>query len=102
MKLSTLKKTNVIDENVKPPIVAELKKQFKDGADYSDLLSVDVVVATPNVAFTLSNNEEARSLFDLIIIDEAHHLPAKTWSNLIKNFPQSKSILFTANLLEGS
>ena len=34
--------------------------------------------------------------FDLVIVDEAHHYPAKTWKQLIDHFPNSKKIFLTA------
>ena len=34
--------------------------------------------------------------FDLVILDEAHHYPAKTWKELIDHFPNSKKIFLTA------
>lgn len=34
--------------------------------------------------------------FDLVIVDEAHHYPAKTWKQLVDHFPNSKKIFLTA------
>ena len=34
--------------------------------------------------------------FDLVIVDEAHHYPAKTWKQLVDHFPKSKKIFLTA------
>ena len=34
--------------------------------------------------------------FDLVIVDEAHHYPAKTWKRLVDHFPKSKKIFLTA------
>ena len=34
--------------------------------------------------------------FDLVIVDEAHHYPAKTWKRLVDHFPNSKKIFLTA------
>jgi hypothetical protein len=35
-------------------------------------------------------------LFDLVLVDEAHHSPAPTWNALIAAFPAAKVVLFTA------
>lgn len=35
-------------------------------------------------------------LFDLVIVDEAHHYPAHTWKQLVDHFVQSKKIFLTA------
>ena len=34
--------------------------------------------------------------FDLVIVDEAHHYPARTWKRLVDHFPNSKKIFLTA------
>ena len=34
--------------------------------------------------------------FDLVIVDEAHHYPAKTWKCLVDHFPNCKKIFLTA------
>ena len=34
--------------------------------------------------------------FDLVIVDEAHHYPAKTWKRLVDHFPNCKKIFLTS------
>ena len=34
--------------------------------------------------------------YDLVIVDEAHHYPAKTWKELVDHFPNSKKLFLTA------
>jgi superfamily II DNA or RNA helicase len=35
-------------------------------------------------------------LFDLVIVDEAHHYPARTWKRIIDYFQMSKKVFLTA------
>ena len=35
--------------------------------------------------------------FDLVIVDEAHHYPARTWKRLVDHFPNSKKIFFDSH-----
>ena len=37
-----------------------------------------------------------KDCFDLVIVDEAHHYPAKTWKQLIDHFPHSKKLFLTS------
>lgn len=34
--------------------------------------------------------------FDLVIVDEAHHYPARTWRQLVDHFPDCKKVFLTA------
>ena len=34
--------------------------------------------------------------YDLVIMDEAHHYPAQTWSRIVDHFPQCKRLFLTA------
>jgi superfamily II DNA or RNA helicase len=93
--LRTLIKATVFEENVAKPAIYELEhlysceiKQF--------IMDSDVVVATPQCALSLSENEDIRTHFDMILIDEAHHVPAKTWEQILVNMNSSKHVLFTA------
>ncbi len=63
-----------------------------------ELKEFDVVISTPNCVSPGYNGiaNAPEDLFDLLLVDEAHHVPAKTWTAILKAFPQAKNILFTA------
>jgi superfamily II DNA or RNA helicase len=68
-------------------------------ASWSELSTHDVVVALPNSISPSRysiGNQPPPDLFDLIIIDEAHHAPAPTWRAVLDAFPKARSLLLTA------
>src|SRR5665648_49073 len=93
-KLHTLKKIHVFHEELVPPLTYELKNKFSEELR-EDILSADVVIATPQVALSLSEND-VKTSFDYIIIDEAHHVPAQTWQSILDNMEHADAIVFTA------
>lgn len=92
--LKTLKNIGVFSKNIKTPIVYEAKHLYCDSDD-KKILNANVVVATHQVASSISE-EEIREKFDYIIIDEAHHVPAATWQRILKNMETTPSLLVTA------
>ena len=86
--------TNVDDK----PKVYELKNKILTEEAWMGLRNFDVVVATPMSISPAVEDIPAPpdDIFDLILIDEAHHSPAATWNEIIEAFPQAKKILFTA------
>lgn len=78
--------------------VAEVDGYIKEVKEWEDLKAVDVVVATPNSVSPGISDVAAppNDLFDLVLVDESHHSPARTWQALLKAFPDAKKILFTA------
>jgi hypothetical protein len=66
--------------------------------DWASLREADVVVAVPNSISPryYSPAEVPRDLFDLVIIDEAHHSPAPTWRALLDHFSPQHALLLTA------
>lgn len=94
-ELQVLKKIGVFNNKIKAPNVYEMKKKYTD-AQKNNVENADVIVSTPNCALPLSESSDISSLFDLVIIDEAHHEPAKTWRTILTNMPNTKQILFTA------
>ncbi|WP_156456233.1 DEAD/DEAH box helicase family protein, partial [Microbacterium sp. Leaf351] len=78
------------------PIVEEVTGRR---IDWARLQQIDVVVALPN-SISPEHMEEAElpdpELFDLLIIDEAHHAPAKTWRAILDHFPSARAVLLTA------
>lgn len=93
--LKTLKNINVLPELCMYPDVFELK-DTKIHEHLESISKSDVVVSTPQGAFEISVNETCKEMFDLILVDEAHHEPAKKWREAIENFFEAKKILFTA------
>jgi len=65
--------------------------------DWDAMRSADVVVGLPQslspVHYTVPPPAD---LFDLIVIDEAHHAPAKTWRAILDHFANARSVLLTA------
>lgn len=92
------------------------KKDIKKGTNYlvHYVESTDDVYHLDKNEFdiTLSNSQKWRlktskkyanyeklpnDLFSLVIVDEAHHLPARQWSEIVEKFrPHAKIIFFTA------
>jgi superfamily II DNA or RNA helicase len=94
--LKDLKDTGVLPASLTPPRVA-LVENRATSTDWSRWRNVDVVVGTPNV---LSDGYPEvtripKKLFDLIIFDEAHHLPAKVWTAIL-DATDAAAVLLTA------
>lgn len=96
--LKTLKASNVFHSEITPPTVREITSPVKSIEDWLEIGTFDVVIGIPN-----SINEgitgdfrPSVDLFDLILVDEAHHVPAFTWTNVVSHFPAAKKIFFTA------
>ena len=67
--------------------------------DWSELEQHDVVVALPNSISPVHYEDDQlppTDLFDLLIVDEAHHAPARTWRALLEHFAGPASLLLTA------
>ena len=95
--LSLLKSLGVIGD-IKPPEVFEVKHRRTSDADWTELVGADIVVATPQMVSPGHSqvSEPPDWLFDLILVDEAHHEPANTWRALLGAFPSATKALFTA------
>lgn len=93
--LKTLCRAAVFRDGMKKPTVYELKHNYSDNM-LADINEADVVVATPQCALSLSSVENVRAKFDIVLIDEAHHVPAKTWEQILINMSTAKQVLFTA------
>lgn len=97
--LKTLKNLMVLPKKTTAPKVAVIKKQVKSKQEWLDVAqNADVVIGLPHSASPAIKGvaEPPNDLFDLILIDEAHHSPAQTWNELIAAFPRAKKILCTA------
>ena len=76
-QLKTLKKIGVFCQGVMPPKVYEAEHLYCD-EQVNDISSADVIVASHQVAASISESD-INALFDYVVIDEAHHVPAPTW-----------------------
>lgn len=93
--LRTLCKANVFKNAMKKPKVFELERKFNE-LDTKDIMSHDVIVSTPNCALSLSESDMIKQKIDIVLIDEAHHVPARTWEQILINLSGAKHVLFTA------
>lgn len=96
--LAILKKIGVLGDAISEPKVTEVKGRVSSSEEWEELRSCDVVVGSPNsISPALEDvSEPPEDLFDLVLIDEAHHSPAVTWNKLMLAFPKAKRVLFTA------
>jgi superfamily II DNA or RNA helicase len=93
--LSTLNRANVFNNSFNRPIVFEMEHLYKEEV-IGNIQDAQVIIATPACALSLTKNPEAKKLIDLVLIDEAHHVPAKTWEQILLNMKHARQILFTA------
>lgn len=96
--LNVLKNLGVVPQNLVPPRVKEVTKRITTADNWAELRGFDAVVGTP---FSISPAieqipEPPNDLFDLVLVDEAHHSPASTWNKILTSFPGAKKILVTA------
>jgi superfamily II DNA or RNA helicase len=79
------------------PKVTEVKGLV---SDWSGLVEADVVVALPNSispsVYAPDRVPPPRDLFDMVVVDEAHHAPADTWRAVIDHFAGARFLLLTA------
>ncbi len=96
--LSVLKRARVLEEAVVDPRVADVKRRISSPEGWEELREYDVVVGTPSSISPALEDvpDPPDDLFDLILVDEAHHSPAITWNKLLSSFPSAKRVLFTA------
>lgn len=93
--LKTLCYTNVFKPSMSKPKVYEMEHRYKDEF-LPELEMNDAIVATPQCALSLSETEWAKGNIEFVLIDEAHHTPAKTWEQILINLSQATHVLFTA------
>jgi superfamily II DNA or RNA helicase len=96
--LTTLRQIGVFEELAGEIKCFELNTKMRSDEDWKNLEIYDVVITTPNcVSPSIEDIVQPQAdLFDLILIDEAHHSAAKTYISIIEAFPNAKKVLFTA------
>jgi superfamily II DNA or RNA helicase len=91
-----LRTAGVLQEGSPRPQVKVLRKKATS-EDWEAARSFDVVVATPQVASPLSEGVAPfpLDLFDLVLFDEAHHLPAQTWDGIFGAVRERATVVMT-------
>lgn len=91
-----LRTVGVLPEGAPGPEVMEVTGLI---ADWGAFESADVVVALPHSISPVhygEGNLPPKDLFDLIVVDEAHHAPARMWRELLDYFAPTPALLLTA------
>lgn len=82
-------------QHLENPAVLELAGR---GTDWAAVAEHDVVVALPESISPRHHEDDLPppDLFDLVIVDEAHHTPAATWQAILNHFDWRHALLLTA------
>lgn len=97
--LGILQREQIVTASALRPCVGKLEHSFKDPEKAANFAQVcNIVVATPHILHTCTPQVRAALLrsFSHLIVDEAHHAPARTWTSVIDEFSQRPVLLFTA------
>ncbi|THI99050.1 DEAD/DEAH box helicase [Nocardioides sp.] len=90
---SVLRDIGALDDLLTPRVVEMTGR----ASDWSALEDADVVVAIPtSISPEHYDKPPRRDLFDLIIVDEAHHASARTWRAILEHFASARRVLLTA------
>lgn len=106
-KFSTLDplrpRIGALDPTSPAPNVVEIKHKLSTKGAWNALRASDVVIGTPmTMSPKLSGIATPPSdLFDTIFFDEAHHVPAPSYTALAAAFPNARQVLFTATPFRG-
>ncbi|MBW3225394.1 DEAD/DEAH box helicase family protein [Marinobacter adhaerens] len=94
-----LPELGVVGTDSSPPYVAKLTKGLKSKDAASELAScANVIIATPNSLQSgdISSTKELCRRCSYLFIDEAHHVSAKSWSEIRDHFSEKVVMQFTA------
>jgi superfamily II DNA or RNA helicase len=97
-QLATLKRIGVLPAETPLPRIKEVVERVTSPEEWAALNEFDVIVSTPQC---VSPGHEGvvgppPGMFDLLLVDEAHHSPADTWRKLLEAFDGIRRVLFTA------
>lgn len=95
--LTNLRGTELLNQTTVPDVL-ELTSARRTPAHWEELRAYDVVVSTqipvsPRDGMVCAPPAD---LFQLVLIDEAHHASADTWTRALEAFPQARHVLLTA------
>jgi len=97
--VDVLRRAGALPETGSLPRVRRVEHRLGDAAQWETAAEhADVVVGTVNCLSPAVHGvaQCPDGLFDLLIVDEAHHAPAPTWRALLESFGRVRAALFTA------
>jgi hypothetical protein len=96
--LRVLRQSGVVAESMARPRTKAVASRLTDRDAWEQLNDHEVIVGTPNVLSPAIADVASppSGFFDLVIFDEAHHLPAPTYTALLEKLPDVPAALFTA------
>ncbi|MBU5617118.1 DEAD/DEAH box helicase family protein [Psychrobacter sp. TAE2020] len=98
INLGLLRKLKLVSSDFENPFVTTINHGVKQLKWIDGLLKSNVIIATPSVLSNFSNNclTALLNACTHLIVDEAHHIAAKTWTNIKSHFLDKKIFQFTA------
>jgi len=99
INLGILKKFGIINDRTKFPIVGVIKHRLRTIKEAEDFFAKCNVIVSTMAVLTKCNKivqKRVASLASHLFIDEAHHVPARTWSKFRECFLEKPIIQFTA------
>jgi superfamily II DNA or RNA helicase len=96
--LRVLRTLGVVDPGLPTPSVYPVVGTVQTARDWAELSHHDVIVSLPNsISPGIAGvSGPPADFFDLVLIDEAHHGPARTWRALLDRLQSAKQVHFTA------
>jgi len=96
-QLKTLRSIKAIEKTTEAPIVKKINTKLTE-AEITRLEDVNVVIATPQALQRFSDLELSclAALCSHLVVDEAHHVAAKSWKRIRSAFAGKPVIQFTA------
>lgn len=99
IKLGLLQTLNLLDDDIKFPIVGTVRTKFSDANEAKEFFEkCNVIVATASILSRFEENilDELINSCSHLFIDEAHHSEAKTWYKFRQKLSSKKIVQFTA------
>lgn len=97
--LGLLRQLNVIDDDLRNPIVGTINKRPRTAEDLDIFRDCHVVVTTMSAVSQGTAVDLGPQIADLcstMIVDEAHHVAARSWSSFRDHFSERRVLQFTA------
>ena len=97
--LGLLRTLNVIPESVEYPVVGIIERRPKSSAELQIFRDCNVTVGVMSSLAGGTARDchlEMSKIVDTLIVDEAHHIGAKTWQGLKQAFSSNRILQFTA------